>query len=202
MSVSKGKNLNKIKLNIWDNNDEPLYGLACIWFNQTKRINLFKEFSTKKLNFLWKNIWFAKGKTQIKIDKELIKYEILIEYYYYMLIKKGCIIEYDSIYSKIMIIILFDQITRNIYRGTNKAYKYDKIGLKLCKEILIDNNINDISTHFQIFILMPLIHSENINDIKLAKKYINKLYSYPYEWCFSIKGILQNHFDRISFIIW
>ena len=59
--------------------DELLIELAILWFDGE---NIFKKIGTAKINDLWKNIWFAKGKQQIKIDKQLQKFDKSIDLWY------------------------------------------------------------------------------------------------------------------------
>jgi uncharacterized protein (DUF924 family) len=72
--------------------------------------------------------------------------------------------EQDS-QGKIATIILCDQLSRNIYRGLAEAFSFDHISLRLSKEIL--GHINEFKSYKlfeKLFILMPLLHSENIDD--------------------------------------
>eukprot|EP01083_Nonionella_stella_P211584 764879_1 len=63
--------------------------------------------------------------------------------------------------------------------------------------ILSDNQFAEIHDHIKIFLILPLIHSEHISDIRLAQTICNKYFGYPYDWMYSLKGILKNHTDRI-----
>lgn len=63
-------------------------------------------------------------------------------------------------------IILMDQFTRHIYRGTSKAYKYDNKTVKFMEQYL-DKYLDSYNSNEKMFILMPYQHSENIkNQIK------------------------------------
>jgi uncharacterized protein (DUF924 family) len=59
-------------------------------------------------------------------------------------------------------IILIDQFSRNIYRGTPKAFEGDSIALKACLNG-IENGF-DINLHpiERLFYYMPLMHSEDL----------------------------------------
>ena len=62
-------------------------------------------------------------------------------------------------------IILCDQLSRACFRGEDKAFKFDNISLLITKSIL--SNIqcyNQYKYCEKVFILMPLINSENKND--------------------------------------
>ena len=62
-------------------------------------------------------------------------------------------------------IILLDQIPRNIFRGKSSAFKYDKIVLKICLDNLLLSN--ELSGWKKIFFLMPLKHSEDLRIQKM-----------------------------------
>lgn len=64
---------------------------------------------------------------------------------------------------KLVLIILLDQFTRNIYRGTRKMFEYDPIALKLALEIIDDPTHGTIySLPERLFVYLPLVHSENL----------------------------------------
>ena len=61
-------------------------------------------------------------------------------------------------------IILLDQFSRNIFRGQAKAFEADPLALELCKEALGKGWVDQVRKPLPSFILMPLQHSENIDD--------------------------------------
>ena len=70
---------------------------------------------------------------------------------------------------KLATIILCDQFSRNIYRGLAEAFSFDHISLKLAKHIL--SHIDDFKEYRnfeRLFIIMPLMHSENVDDCQLC----------------------------------
>lgn len=58
-------------------------------------------------------------------------------------------------------ILLLDQFTRNIYRGSAKAFAGDEKALKLCLSLLDQNQIDSLPLHVAVFACMPLQHSES-----------------------------------------
>ena len=144
--------------------DDLLIELILLWFDGE---NVFDKISTAKINDLWKNIWFAKGKQQVIIDTKLKKFEKSIDFWYENYENKSLL---KSIYEKLAVIILFDQITRNIFRGKSKAYKYDHIALTMSKHIIESIDFESIHDHLKIFLILPLIHSEDIMDaLKISR---------------------------------
>ena len=61
-------------------------------------------------------------------------------------------------------IILTDQFSRNLYRGSAKAFEADNLALDLCKEALAKGWVDAVQKPLPSFILMPLMHSEDIGD--------------------------------------
>ena len=74
------------------------------------------------------------------------------------------------------LIILMDQFSRNIYRGSADSFKNDAKALELAKNI-IDNPAkhDQYSTFEKKFIYMPLMHSEDVAMQKLCVKKIEEL---------------------------
>ena len=66
---------------------------------------------------------------------------------------------------KIATIILCDQFSRNCFKGRAEAFSFDHISLKISK--LIVENVPYFKSYKlfeQLFILMPLMHSESLDD--------------------------------------
>ena len=61
-------------------------------------------------------------------------------------------------------ILLLDQFSRNIHRGSAKAFEADPLALELCKEALDKGWVDKVEKPLPSFILMPLQHSENVED--------------------------------------
>lgn len=59
-------------------------------------------------------------------------------------------------------ILLLDQFTRNIYRGSAKAFAGDEKALALCLSLLDQNQIDSLPLHVAVFACMPLQHSESV----------------------------------------
>ena len=61
-------------------------------------------------------------------------------------------------------IIVTDQFSRNMFRGSAKAYEADSVALELCKEALAKGWVDSLPKPLPSFVLMPLMHSEAIED--------------------------------------
>lgn len=74
-------------------------------------------------------------------------------------------------------VILHDQIPRNIYRGTSKAFQYDVRALGICKTAIADEWDLKLSLAERIFMYLPLEHSENLSDQELSLQAFQNLLS-------------------------
>ncbi len=57
-------------------------------------------------------------------------------------------------------------MTRNIYKGSARAFSGDALALKLAKELL--GKIEEMPLFEAVFVLMPLMHSESLEDHSLC----------------------------------
>ena len=66
-------------------------------------------------------------------------------------------------------IILIDQFSRNIFRGMAGAFADDPLALDLCKLALDRGWTSEAPPLWRQFLLMPLMHSENLSDQRRAR---------------------------------
>ena len=81
------------------------------------------------------------------------------------------------------LIILLDQFTRNVFRDTPRAFAGDERALALSKLCFNKDYLTNLDIHRRQFMLMPMMHSENlaVQDaaLPLFKKYASgKDYEY------------------------
>lgn len=58
-------------------------------------------------------------------------------------------------------IIILDQLSRNIYRGTPPAFAQDAMALALAQEVVSTDAISELNAKERGFLLMPYMHSES-----------------------------------------
>lgn len=75
---------------------------------------------------------------------------------------------------RLALILLFDQFSRNIYRGTPKAYEFDSLALKLALKIIEEEQDIEFQRIFRVFIYMPLMHAQ---DMKIQELSVQKFES-------------------------
>ncbi len=75
----------------------------------------------------------------------------------------------DTISGCLALIIVLDQFTRNIYRGTPRAFSGDEVALALSLRCLNRGYLDAVEVNQRHFMLMPLMHSEDlaIQDMSL-----------------------------------
>jgi uncharacterized protein (DUF924 family) len=74
----------------------------------------------------------------------------------------------DTPETMVAAIILTDQFSRNMFRGSARAFEADGLALELCKEALAKGWVDKLPKPLPTFFLMPLQHSENLGDQERA----------------------------------
>ena len=88
----------------------------------------------------------------------------------------------DASRSTLALIILLDQFSRNIYRGTAKAFAHDSLALEICQRGIEKGFDKMLHTVERLFFYMPLEHSEDLEIQKKSVEYffmMEKLYPTP-----------------------
>lgn len=71
------------------------------------------------------------------------------------------------------LILLFDQFSRHIYRGSNKSFYFDNYAVALSKHLL--QNFNEIPVPYKMFAYVTFMHSEDISLVITASLELLKL---------------------------
>ncbi len=179
-------------------NQEPntdFIELLSYWFGTSPIVIVKKftnQFSSSSISSNWTNVWFAKNAEQKKIDQDLKKFELMYDKYK----------DYEPtyLYEYVGLIILYDQIPRNIFRKTPKAYQTDSIAFTHAN--FLSKFIEHLPFHVNIFIVLAFCHQESLDAHKTCSSLIEKIknkYSKNYfEITNTLIKIFQNHFDRIQ----
>lgn len=103
---------------------------------------------------------------------------------------------------RLALIILVDQFTRNIYRGTPEAFAYDHIALELTLEGLTQEHDLELLPIERTFFYLPLEHSENWEIQELSvQKFHSILSAVPSEQAspfISFENYAWQHHDVIA----
>lgn len=103
-------------------------------------------------------------------------------------------------------IIVLDQFSRNLFRGSPRAFSQDALALRLCREGLSCREDLLLSEAERIFFYLPLEHSENIHDqacavemfsalVKDARSDFRKLTEATLEYAYSHQAVIER-FNR------
>lgn len=109
-----------------------------------------------------KPLWFKKSD---EFDRE-IKQRFIATY---QLAQTGELNSWrDRSFNLLSLIIILDQFPRNMFRNTAQAFATDAQAVALTKYALNHNYPQDLTLEQQIFLYMPLMHSENKADQALS----------------------------------
>lgn len=81
----------------------------------------------------------------------------------------------ESPRSCLALIILYDQLPRNMYRNTPQAFQFDEKALEVFQYGFEHKLDKDLGVVERVFFYMPLEHSENIDDQKLSVNLFRQL---------------------------
>ncbi len=76
---------------------------------------------------------------------------------------------------RLALIILFDQFSRNMYRGTPRAFEFDPMALQLALEGIEQGVECELFPAERVFLYMPLQHAEDLSIQELSVKKFNQL---------------------------
>jgi uncharacterized protein (DUF924 family) len=76
---------------------------------------------------------------------------------------------------RLALILLLDQFSRNIHRGTARAFAGDKRALKLCVEGSMNNDYRTLTALQRVFFFMPLQHAESAGVQEKSVRIYNAL---------------------------
>jgi uncharacterized protein (DUF924 family) len=88
----------------------------------------------------------------------------------------------DSPQGTLALIILLDQFSRNMYRGTEMAFAQDSLALEICLRGIEKGFEKKLNPVERLFFYMPLEHSEDLEMQKKSVEYfsmLEKLYTSP-----------------------
>ncbi|WP_420434030.1 DUF924 family protein [Hyphobacterium sp.] len=66
------------------------------------------------------------------------------------------------------LLILFDQFTRNVWRGSGKAFAFDALARQIARAMIDNGQDLEVPEHRRSFVYMPFMHSEESADQDFA----------------------------------
>ena len=98
----------------------------------------------------------------------------------------------DNPMSCLALVILFDQFSRNMFRNDKKAFAQDHKTRLVVNDAVYSGYLEAMNVNQRFFMLLPLIHSEEISDHEMVYYLLNK-YLREHEDYNQIKKFWQNH---------
>ena len=145
------------------------------------------------------DFWFKETPSEMRFKKDenfdkKIKDNFLKDY------ELACQNEYDdwqdNPMSCLALVILFDQFSRNMFRNDKKAFAQDQKTRLIVNDAVYSGYLEAMNVNQRFFMLLPLIHSEEISDHETAYYLLNK-YLREHEGYNEIKKFWQNHTKAI-----
>ena len=102
----------------------------------------------------------------------------------------------DTPLGALALIILFDQFSRNMFRDDRKAFEQDHKTRLIVNDAVYAGYLEKMDESQRFFMLLPLIHSEEISDHEMAYHLLNK-YLKDHSGLTDIKKFWQDHTKAI-----
>ena len=141
------------------------------------------------------DFWFKETPSEMRFKKDdefdqKIRKNFLNDY------ELACQNEYDdwqdNPMSCLALVILFDQFSRNMFRNNKKAFAQDQKTRLIVNDAVYSGYLEAMNENQRFFMLLPLIHSEEISDHEMAYYLLNK-YLREDEGYHKIKKFWQDH---------
>lgn len=101
-------------------------------------------------------LWFNGGKA---FDEE-IRLKFLKEY---LRARAGEFKDWESTaQGRLALVVIFDQFSRNMFRGTPQAFEMDALALELTQRLMNDGQDQELMCIERVFLYMPFMHAESL----------------------------------------
>ena len=146
------------------------------------------------------DFWFKETPSEKRFKKDL-KFDQLIREKFLNDYDKAIQNEYDDWQDTPMgtlaLIILFDQFSRNMFREDKKSFEQDTKARLIVSDAVHAGFLDGMDQSQRFFMLLPLIHSEEIHDHEMAYFLLNK-YLKEHPDLIDIKKYWQDHTKAIK----
>ena len=165
------------------------------YFETPKRTIMFtKEYSSKRSA----ELWYSGSKEADERCKEALQSQVSVAQKEkltdeHLATRFKATAKLDAILARV---ILLDQVSRNVFRGTEKAFAGDECALRYAKCIVREGLGDDLPPSALGFVVSPFLHSELLDDHVIAEKFTrtmiekNGANSGPLEW--TLKYVLEH----------
>ena len=102
----------------------------------------------------------------------------------------------DTSLGSLALVILFDQFSRNMFRDNKKAFEQDHKTRLIVNDAVYAGFLETMDESQRFFMILPLIHSEEITDHEMAYYLLDK-YLKDHSGLVEIKKFWQDHTKAI-----
>lgn len=181
---------------------ELLMSLFSEWYGvRYPSFSNFNGYSEERFAKQWTKLWFAKGQDQIQTDAYLQKFKELfaIDTIEDIEALKIGLTKNEEVVCNISLLILWDQIPRNIYRGSAAAYGTDSKARRLAETLMLEWSKYPVP--IRVSLILVFIHSEDMADLARVEELLEDIKSamqlFPSVWK-SLTAIAKNHSLRMT----
>ena len=141
------------------------------------------------------DFWFKETPSELRFKKDE-KFDQKILDNFLKDYELACQNEYDdwqdNPMSCLALVILFDQFSRNMFRNDKKSFAQDHKTRLIVNDAVYSGYLEAMNVNQRFFMLLPLIHSEEISDHEMAYYLLNK-YLREHEGYNQIKKFWKDH---------
>jgi len=147
--------------------------------------------------------WFPHGPTGVEGSKETDR---IIRERFMATFEKAIDdqLEWDienNPYENLAYILLLDQFTRNMFRGSEKSYQYDHLSRAAVKRNIEQNfSIYYFTGYQKLFVVYPLMHHENLASQALSLDYLKDINEHS-EHRYAFLNALQKGIEHYQIIL-
>jgi len=146
------------------------------------------------------DFWFKETSSEKRFKKDIV-FDQLIRERFLKDYELACSSEYDdwqdSSLGSLALVILFDQFSRNMFRNDKRAFEQDHKTRLIVNDAVFAGFLEKMDESKRFFMLLPLIHSEEITDHEMAYYLLDK-YLKNHSGLVDIKKFWQDHTKAIK----
>lgn len=107
----------------------------------------------------------------------------------------------DEPRSRLALVLLLDQFTRNVYRGDPRTYAGDAKAQELALDAFARGLDRGMRFEERVFLSMPLIHSENLAHLRRVVEIAGMLAADAPPWCKTMSGMHLEQSEKYADIV-
>jgi uncharacterized protein (DUF924 family) len=183
-----------------DSATELVFELVQEWYGLlTPSMHSFSALNGDKFEVIWTTLWFAKGALQAPLDLRLKKYAALFSVDP-AATRPPALSRDLALLWDVSWMILYDQVSRNVFRGSPGAYATDAAARSIASSLL--PSWDRLPTAIRVSVALVYIHSEDmvdfhmLHDDLLPRLRTDASSACPFVWA-SLNAIATNHGDRM-----